>query len=425
MKQDAVKQVWEGEVKRLTGLALEITRKAEAETRPLSEEENATVERYLDEAKQAKMRVEQRETEARLTAKLEEIQGGLGGEPSTINPAEAKTLGEAFIRSEGYKALKERGLVGKFTTGPVEVPPQTYDSMGRKLTDGGLTVSSIGDVGGNLPLNPQVVPGIVPGYPENRLVLADLFGQGTASQNTIIWLEERNNATTGPLDQRYSDSDAAVTLTSEGLAKPAAVIDFVKRSATLDKIAAFLPISDEMLDDEPQIASYINSRLSLFIRQAEDAYLFDELVAAGIGAATGSELGGANNWFDAVAAGIMEVQREGGLEPDAVVMNPRDYWTMRVSKASGDGNYFGGSPFNAPGSNPWGLRTYVTNAQQTGTAIVGAFREGATVWRKGGISVEASNSHEDYFRKNLTALRAEERLALTVYRPLAFQQVVR
>jgi HK97 family phage major capsid protein len=307
-KQDAVKVHYEGEVRRLAGLAQVITQKAESEARAFTEEESAELEKIIDEAAGAKKRIAEIDDRIRLLEKLGDITDQVGGTP-TVTPQDAKTLGDAFVSSEGYKALKERGIKGRWTTGPVEVPAGAFDRMGRKLTDAGLTVSSISDVGGNLPLNPQVVPGIVTGFPENRLVLADLFGQGRATANTIIWLEERNNATTGPLDQRYSDSDAAVTLTSEGLAKPAAAMDFVKRSATLDKIAAFLPISDEMLEDEPQIASYINSRLSLFIRQAEDAYLFDELVAAGIGSATGAQLGGSNNWFDAVAAGIMEVQR--------------------------------------------------------------------------------------------------------------------
>lgn len=419
-EKDPLKNHFQAEIKRHADAAEAIIAKADEEARELTDSDHEKLEKHLEEAGNFRAQLKRREDHERLQKAIEAVQIA-GSEPTTA-PQEAKTLGEAFVKSDGYRGAKERGFKGRYTTGVVEMP---FDSYGQKLTDDGLTVSSISDVGGNLPLNPQVVPGIVTGFPENRLVLADLFGQGRATQNTIIWLEERNNATTGPLSERYSDSDATVTLTSEGLAKPAAAIDFVKRSQTLDKIAGFLPVSEEMLEDEPQISSYINSRLALFIRQAEDAYLFDELSSAGIGSATGSQLGGSNNWFDAVAAGIMEVQREGGLEPDAVVMNPADYWTMRVSKSTGDGNYFGGSPFNPPGSNPWGIRTYVTNAQQTGTAIVGAFREGATVWRKGGIQVEASNSHEDYFRKNLVALRAEERLCLTVYRPLAFQTVVR
>lgn len=39
------------------------------------------------------------------------------------------------------------------------------------------------------------------------------------------------------------------------------------------------------------------------------------------------------------------------------------------------------------------------------------------------MSVEATNSHRDYFVKNLSMLRAEERLGLGVYRPIAFTEV--
>ena len=40
--------------------------------------------------------------------------------------------------------------------------------------------------------------------------------------------------------------------------------------------------------------------------------------------------------------------------------------------------------------------------------------------RKGGLRVEASNSHSTFFQENKVAIRAEERLALAVYRPAAF-----
>jgi HK97 family phage major capsid protein len=72
------------------------------------------------------------------------------------------------------------------------------------------------------------------------------------------------------------------------------------------------------------------------------------------------------------------------------------------------------------GETLWGKRVVVTEAMDAGTALVGAFGTAAQVFRRGGLTVEASNSHSDYFRKNLTAVRAEERLALAVYRPQAF-----
>ena len=58
-----------------------------------------------------------------------------------------------------------------------------------------------------------------------------------------------------------------------------------------------------------------------------------------------------------------------------------------------------------------------------GTALVGAFKTAAQLFRKGGLRVEASNSHSDFFTKNLVAIRAEERLALAVYRSAAFGTV--
>jgi HK97 family phage major capsid protein len=57
------------------------------------------------------------------------------------------------------------------------------------------------------------------------------------------------------------------------------------------------------------------------------------------------------------------------------------------------------------------------------TALVGAFRTAAQVFRRNNLTVEASNSHNDFFQKNLTAIRAEQRLALAVYRPNAFHAI--
>jgi len=69
------------------------------------------------------------------------------------------------------------------------------------------------------------------------------------------------------------------------------------------------------------------------------------------------------------------------------------------------------------------MRVVVTSAITVGTALVGAFNQGAAIWRKGGVTVE--NSHSAYFQTDMVALRAESRLALGVFRPSALVAVIR
>ena len=69
------------------------------------------------------------------------------------------------------------------------------------------------------------------------------------------------------------------------------------------------------------------------------------------------------------------------------------------------------------------MRVLVTSAITVGTALVGAFGEGAAIFRKGGVTVEATNCHGTYFASDITTLRAELRLALGVFRPSAFVAV--
>jgi HK97 family phage major capsid protein len=111
------------------------------------------------------------------------------------------------------------------------------------------------------------------------------------------------------------------------------------------------------------------------------------------------------------------------LAPDGVIMHPSNYLQILLSKGT-TGDYYGDGPFAAPGAaSLWGLPVALTVAIPLNTALVGAFKIAAQVFRHGGIRVDASNSHQDYFVKNLVAIRAEERLALAVYRAAAIGAV--
>ena len=48
---------------------------------------------------------------------------------------------------------------------------------------------------------------------------------------------------------------------------------------------------------------------------------------------------------------------------------------------------------------------------------------GATVYQRTPLTVEASSGYEDYYRRNLLAFRAEERIALAIPDIKAFVEV--
>jgi Phage capsid family len=75
------------------------------------------------------------------------------------------------------------------------------------------------------------------------------------------------------------------------------------------------------------------------------------------------------------------------------------------------------------GQSMWGKPVVLSGVIGAGTALVGNFGQAAALARRGGPTVEASNSHDDYFVRDLVSIRAEMREALCVYRPAAFTVV--
>ena len=144
---------------------------------------------------------------------------------------------------------------------------------------------------------------------------------------------------------------------------------------------------------------------------------------------TTGETAGTTSIGNAVYAAITAIRTSALVEPDGIVMHPTNWQSFKLTKDS-NGQYYGGGPFvgtygvnGIAGEVAWGLPVAVTSRIAVNTALVGAFGTMAQVFYRGGLTVEASNSHSDFFQKNLTALRAERRLALAVYRPSAFHAI--
>ena len=90
---------------------------------------------------------------------------------------------------------------------------------------------------------------------------------------------------------------------------------------------------------------------------------------------------------------------------------------MLLSKTT-TGEYLGDGPFGPVRAvTLWGLPIAVTSVIEAGVALVRCFETAAQIFRKGGVRVDASNSHQDYFARNLVAVRSELREALACTSP--------
>jgi HK97 family phage major capsid protein len=351
-------------------------------------------------------------------------------EPASVNPRggilfdhgdrqEFKSLGDVFIESAAYqKAPKGQ------KSGPGENTSRVSARAEHPLNLPQLAKATFSGAGTGLTgydrNNSIVQLGIQP------MTVADLFSQSQTDSNTVRYVKE------------VSHTNAATTVL-EGAQKPEASFDLIEADAPVRKVAVVAKVTDETFADFPQVRDYINNRLAFMVQQTEEVQLMTGsgvapeilgLTTAGSGIQTQSLASDtlANGLYKA----ITKVRTVGFMEPDAIVMHPTDYQTLRLAQEGGTtGQYFGGGymlgAFGQPFvSQPpvWGLKTVVTTAAVVGGAVVGAFKLGATVFYRNGLTVDATNSNEDDFEKNLISLRAEQRLALAIIRPLAFVKMI-
>ena len=317
---------------------------------------------------------------------------------------------EDDILSEGIKSVREL-LAGVMEhSGRKSAGNGLYGYRGKL---GDLAIKTLITSADMTPLEDRQTR--IVGYPTEERTVADLMLQGTTTGQKVTYFEETT----------FTNAAAE---TDEGAAKPESALDFTLREDAVRKIATWVPVTDEMLADVPAFESYLRARLASMVRYREELQLLQ-------GAGTGVTIQGLYNrtgvqtvtgygqsTIDSILQGITEVQTDAFAEPTALVIHPRDWFDVRTSKDT-TGNYLLGPATQDPNAaRPWGLQVRVTANAVLNTALVGAFNL-AQVYRRSGIDIAISTENEDYFLKNKVAVRAEERLALAVYRPSAFCKI--
>ena len=193
---------------------------------------------------------------------------------------------------------------------------------------------------------------------------------------------------------------------AEAAAKPESTLGYTETTEAIRKIATVLPISDEMLEDAASIQSYLNGRLTLFVRVEEERQLFrgagsgsNELLGilgAGRGINVYSSLATDDNAV-ALAKVIANTAGSAFVQPDTVILHPSNWLTTRLLRDGTGGTigqFYGGGPFTGAygnggaagmfGQQLWNVRVVLSNHVGAGTALVGNFGQSAHIWRRVG-----------------------------------------
>jgi len=215
-----------------------------------------------------------------------------------------------------------------------------------------------------------------------------------------------------------------------GQAKPELAYVSALREAPVRKIAGWLDIPDEVMDDVAGFRAWIAYELPKAYLDAED-YMFFKGSGTGInilglwtqaGTQTlpfGSVTDLSNEW-DKLMAAITEIRTK-KRATSAAFVSPLFYMELWINKGTGSGEYtypivMGDNGVLYVG----GVPIYWSNVFVNYEGLVGDFARGASIHQRKAMNIAYSAENKDNFITNIVTIRLEGRVALAIRVPEAF-----
>lgn len=397
---------------------------AEKAGRDFTAEERTQVSALLEEAGKIKGQIKAAEGDEALKKMVLDLGAGFnlneGGRMSQPGgaPAEKGTIGERFVNAPAFKAWMDQVAPGghfpdgmkRFSSPPVEFKTLI---TGDSDTSAGAFVQT--DYTGIYePLGRQELN--IMGLIARRRTQSDLveFVRQTAKVTQATPVAEANVTT-------YAGSTGEV----EG-EKPEGALAFEKVTATVKTIAVWVPATKRALSDASQIRGIIDQELQADIMEE----LADQIVN---GDGTGENFTGiletAGILTQAWDTDLLTTTRKaktalrvtGRATPTAFAFNPADWETIELLQ-DGSNRYYWGGPLMNGEKRLWGVPVVEDETVPEGTGILADWRK-AVLWDRERASLQVSDSHADFFIRNMVAFLAEMRAAFGLIRPSAFIEI--
>ena len=271
---------------------------------------------------------------------------------------------------------------------------------------------------------------------QRPLTLRDLVTNGVTDSDQVEYVRVTsvtNNAapvaeaTSAALPNQVSNGE--LQLPTGGGYKPESGLAVARVSTPVRTIAHWIPVTKRALSDAAQMITLIDS----FLQYGLEEELEDQMIA---GNGTGEQFEGLasvsgvqSQSFD---TDILTTTRKaktlvrtvGRAVPNAFIMHPEDVETLDLLADNENRYYFGGPQGSGMPGNArlWNLPVIESEALTKGTAYVGDFSK-AVLWDRQQATITTTDSHGDFFVRNLVAILAEMRAAFGVLQPSAFVEI--
>lgn len=421
--------------------ARDIASAAEAENRDYTADERESLKKALDEAAAVKTEIKARsdqdsglkEALRDLGEDLASIFGDDDKATPTPGPGQAgkgHTAGERFLNSPEFVAWKSQFPGGRIPDNlkGIQSPPVEFAGLKGFKT----LITGVSDTLGGALIDPDRLGLRDFGTFQRPLTLRDVVTNGTTGTDAVEYVrvtgftnaaapvaEATSSATIG------DGTGGTVTAAAGGL-KPESAMTLEKITTPVKTIAHWVPATRRALSDAGQLRTLIDS----FLMYGLEEELEDQMVN---GTGVGENFEGlvtvsgvqAQAWDTNVLTTTRKartkVRTVGRATANAYVLHPIDWETIDLLQDAENRYYFGG-PMVMGQPRLWGLPVIESEAMTQGVGFVADWRM-AVLWDREQASISVSDSHADFFVRNLIAILAELRAAFGVIRPSAFVEI--
>ena len=349
--------------------------------------------------------------------------------PNPENPAaglraegqpDRRTIAQQFVQSPEWQdflaKVAPNGTFGSSKFG--QSPAVQFASLFGRPNAALLTGAS--DTSAGAFVTNDVYAGMFSQGLQRPLTIRDIVTRGTTDSDTVEFVK-----LTSQTNAAAPTAEASATGDSSGT-KPESTLALAKVTETVKTIAHWIPATKRALADAGQLRTLIDN----FLRYGLEEELEDQMIA---GDGTGENFTGIANisgvqaqaWDTDILTTTRKartlVRTVGRAVPTAYVLHPTDWQTIDLLQDNEARYYFGG-PANLGVPRLWGLPVVESEGATAGTGYVGDFRK-CVLWDREQATVQVSDSHSDFFIRNMVAILAEMRAAFGCVQPNALVEI--